>query len=390
MTSTERPTSALAGQRTAEQGQGARLADSPGPGPDVPPPGHEPSWSRAGAGSWLRAGFFLGLGLIGAWTAANAVWSVRDVLVRVFVAVFLAVSLDPAVRWLIARDMRRGLAVTLMLVAFLGIIAAFLISVIPPLMDQFESLVADAPAYVERLQRESDRFRELNQRFDLATRLEDVTRNLPGLVGGGVLGFTRALFGAVANTLTVLVFMVYFMLDMPRLRRGLTRLVPRHRRRHLSDVVDLVLDKVGAYMIGQLVIAAIAGVCGFVAMTLLDVAFPLPLAILVAGTALIPLIGASLGAAIAVLITAITAGLWPKAVALLAFFAVYQQVENYLIGPRIQRSAVNLSAAAVLLAGLIGATALGLLGALMAIPVAAALKVVVLERLDDHDDEPGE
>jgi predicted PurR-regulated permease PerM len=85
-------------------------------------------------------------------------------------------------------------------------------------------------------------------------------------------------------------------------------------------------------------------------------------------------------------VTAFTTAVWPTAVLLLLFFLVYQQIENYLIGPRIQRSAVNLSAAAVLLAGLLGATALGLLGALMAIPVAAALKVIVLERLDDHEE----
>jgi len=151
-------------------------------------------------------------------------------------------------------------------------------------------------------------------------------------------------------------------------------------------VADLVIEKVGAYMIGQLLIATVGGVCGFVAMTLLGVAFPLPLAILIGVTALIPLIGASLGAVIAVLVTAFTTAVWPTAVLLLLFFLVYQQVENYLIGPRIQRSAVNLSAAAVLLAGLLGATALGLLGALMAIPVAAALKVIVLERLDDHEE----
>jgi predicted PurR-regulated permease PerM len=200
-----------------------------------------------------------------------------------------------------------------------------------------------------------------------------------------VLGFTRAVFGALANTLTVLVFTIYFMLDMPRLRRGVTRLVPRRSRGHFSDVADLVIDKVGAYMIGQILTAFVAGVFAFVAMTVIGVQFPIPLAILVSFTALIPLIGATLGAIVAVLVTALTTGPWPEAVLLLVFFLVYQQVENYLIAPRIQRSAVNLSAVAVLTAGLIGATALGLLGALMAIPVAAAIKVVVLERIHEQE-----
>jgi predicted PurR-regulated permease PerM len=275
--------------------------------------------------------------------------------------------------------------VTVIFFVFVAIIAGFLISVIPPLVNQFDRLVQDAPSYFASLQEQSQRFRDLNARFDIATRLEGLTRTLPGVITGGVLGFTRAVFGALANTLTVVVFMIYFMLDMPRLRRNAARLVPMSRRARFQAVLDLVVDKVGAYMIGQLLTAGVAGVCAFVAMTVIGVEFPIPLAILVSFTALIPLIGATLGAIVAVLVTALTTGLWPETVLLMAFFLVYQQVENYLIAPRIQRSAVDLSAAAVLLAGLIGATALGLLGALMAIPVAAAVKVVVLEQMEQHE-----
>jgi predicted PurR-regulated permease PerM len=342
------------------------------------------AWARVGPGPWLRAGFFVGLGLIAAVATANAVWSVRDVLVKVLVAAFLAVSLEPAVRWLVGRGIRRGLAVTVIFGVFVAVLASFLISVIPAVTSQFSSLTDNVPIWVAQLQ-SSERLRGLNERFDLANRLAAVAGTLPGVVTGGLLGFTRALFGALANLLTVIVFVIYFMLDMPRLRWGVTRLVPAQGRAHFTAVTDLVIDKVGAYMIGQLLIALVAGVCAFAALELLRVAFPVPLAVMVAVTALIPLIGATLGAVVAVVLTALTAGIWPTAVVLLVFFIVYQQVENYLIAPRIQRSAVNLSAAAVLLAGLIGATALGLLGALMAIPTAAALKVIVLERLDEQD-----
>jgi predicted PurR-regulated permease PerM len=364
---------------------------APAPARDqaAPPPAPEadrgPAWARPGAATWFRAGFFLGLGLIVAWTVSQAVYTVRDVLVRVLVAVFLAVSLDPAVRWLVGRNIRRGLAVLVIFVVFIGIIAGFLFSVIPPLVNQFDRLIQDTPGYVASLQQQSGRFRDLNERFDLSSRLEGLTRTLPATITGGVLGFTKAVFGALANTITVIVFMIYFMLDMPRLRRNAARLVPVPRRARFQRVLDLVVDKVGAYMIGQLLTAFVAGVCAFVAMTVLGVQFPIPLAILVSFTALIPLIGASLGAVVAVLVTILTTGLWPAAVLLLGFFLVYQQVENYFIAPRIQRSAVDLSAAAVLLAGLLGATALGLLGALMAIPVAAAVKVVVREQMEQHE-----
>jgi predicted PurR-regulated permease PerM len=363
---------------------GQAAAPGPPPASATPPPPPATPVERA-TGAWFRAGFFAGLGLILAWALANAVWSVRDVLVRVLIAGFLAVSLDPAVRWLMARGVRRGLAVTVILVVFLGVIAGFLMSVIPPLVDQVDALVRDAPDYIARLQRQSARFRELDERFDLTSRLEGMARGLPAALGGGLLGFVRGLFGALANFLTVVVFMIYFMLGLPRLRRGLARLMPVARRGRFQAVADVVIDKVGAYMIGQLLTASVAGVCAFVAMALLGVAFPIPLAMMVGITALIPLIGATIGAVGAVAVTIFTSGLWPTAVLLGVFFLVYQQVENYLIAPRIQRSAVNLSAVAVLTAGLIGATALGLLGALMAIPVAAAIKVVVLERIHEQE-----
>jgi predicted PurR-regulated permease PerM len=105
----------------------------------------------------------------------------------------------------------------------------------------------------------------------------------------------------------------------------------------------------------------------------------------VAVTAIIPLIGATLGAVISVVVTALANEVWPTAVVLLAFFLIYQQVENYLIAPRVQRSAVDLSAPAVLLAGIIGASIQGLLGALMAIPLVAAIKVVIIEQIEAHE-----
>jgi predicted PurR-regulated permease PerM len=154
--------------------------------------------------------------------------------------------------------------------------------------------------------------------------------------------------------------------------------------------VDVVVDKVGAYMIGNLIISLIAGVTSFVCLFILDVPYALALALVVAITDLLPMIGATLGAAICVLVSAVTSDLWPTTIVLIIFFVVYQQLENYLIAPRVMRNSVDLPAIAVLLAALIGGTLLGLVGALMAIPVAAAIRVLaspMIEPLDD-DAEP--
>jgi predicted PurR-regulated permease PerM len=179
----------------------------------------------------------------------------------------------------------------------------------------------------------------------------------------------------------VLVFTIYFMADLPRLRHGLVYLFPAERRARAGQVVDLVVDKVGGYMIGNIIISIIAGLVSYAAFRVLGVRFALPLAFLVGVFDMIPQIGATLGAVVVVVVTLFTTELWPTTVLVAAFFVAYQQLENYLIAPRVLRTTVELGAAAVLLAGLIGATVLGLVGALMAIPIAAAFNVLLNERL---------
>jgi predicted PurR-regulated permease PerM len=366
------------------------------PPPEAPPPSRDPTLppalskpdrvqSRIRVGALYRWGFFAGLGLLSSLAAALVVYSVRDILLRVVVAVFLAVSLDPAVRWLTARGVRRGLAVAIIFTVFLAILAAFLMSVIPPLVNQFGQLVRHFPDFLQSLQDRSAQFRELNTRFQLSSRIEDVLGQLPARVTGGVLGVTSQVFGAVVSFLTVVVFTVYFLLDLPRLRHGVVRLFPVDRRERYGRVVDIMVNKVGDYMIGRLAIGFIAGVVAFAGLSALGVPYPLPLAIFIALLDLIPLIGHPIGSVAALIVALITKDLWPTTVLLAIIFLVYQQIENYFIGPRVLRHSVDISAAAVLLAALIGAAILGVVGALVAIPIAAALKVVLVQQIDHYE-----
>ena len=352
-----------------------------------PPAPTEPDTvaGRARPGALFRWGFFRALGALAAIAAAAAVWSVRELLLRVLVALFLAVSLDPAVRWLEGRGVRRGVAVGLIFAVFVAILAAFLLSIIPPLANQVGDLVHNLPDYLGELQRRSVQFRDLNQRYDLSTRLEGVVAQLPGRLTGGVLGLTGQVFGALIYFLTVLVFTVYFLLDLPGLRRGVVRVFTVDRRDRYGAVVEIMVTKVGDYMIGRLLIAFVGGLVAFVGLEIFHVPYPLPLAILIGLLDLIPLIGHPIGAAAAVVVAAATRGLWPVTVLLAAFFVVYQQAENYLIAPRILRHSVDISAVAVLLAALVGATVLGIVGALVAIPVAAAVKVVLAQQIAEHE-----
>src|SRR5215207_5137230 len=337
----------------------------------------------------FRSGALVSLGAATTLIGLYAVYTVRAILIRILIALFIAVSLDPAVRLLARRGMRRGVAVTLIFLLASALAAGFLISVIPPLVDQFRNLADDLPGYLGRLQSRSSQFRQLNDRFNVSDQLQGLVGTLPGRLGTGVLGFTSRVFGAVFNTLTVLVFTIYFMADMPRIRSGAVRLFPVERRPRARQVVDLVVDKVGGYMIGNIIVSIIAGVTSWIAFSILGVRFALPLSFLIAICDLIPMIGATLGAAIGVTVALFTSELWPTTVLVAAFFVAYQQLENYLIAPRVLKTTVELGAAAVLIAGLIGATVLGLVGALMAIPVAAAFNVLLNERLLAHETAAG-
>ena len=333
----------------------------------------------------FRLGALFSLGAATTVIGLYALYTVRAILVRVLIALFIAVSLDPAVRLLAKRGVRRGLAVTLIFLLAFALVAGFLFSVIPPLVTQFRTLVEDLPGYLSRLQVRSSQFRELDDRFNVSSQLEALVGSLPSRLGSGLLGITSRVFGAVFNSLTVLVFTIYFMADLPRIRSGVVRLFPVERRPRARQVVDLMVDKVGGYMIGNIIISIIAGVSSFIAFSVLGVRFAVPLAFLIAICDLIPMIGATLGAVIGVTVALFTTDLWPTVVLVAAFFIAYQQLENYLIAPRVLKSTVELGAAAVLLSGLIGATVLGLVGALMAIPVAAAFNVLLNERLTAHE-----
>src|SRR5262249_20436583 len=174
----------------------------------------------------FRWGLYVSLGVLAILAAAAAVYTTRAVLVRVLIALLIAVSLDPAVRMLTRRGMRRGLAVLVIFLVGGGLVAVFLVSVIRSMIHQLQALVHDFPGYFASLQERSARFRGLSDRFHLTSKIQGFLTALPGRLGSGLLGYTRRLFGAMASALTVLVLTIYFMTDLPRLQSGVRRLFP--------------------------------------------------------------------------------------------------------------------------------------------------------------------
>ena len=324
----------------------------------------------------FRQGLYWSLGAVATAAAAAAIYAARDVLIRVLIAFFLAISLDPAVRMLTRWHMRRGFAVAAVVIVTLGFAAALVLAAIPALVQQFQAMKTDLPEHLTNLQDRWASFRRLGDQFNVGGRIESVLASLPERLSSGVFGATGRVSSAVLSTLTVAVLTVYFLADLPRLRHGAVLLFPRARRTEFSRIANVMVDKVGAYTSGNILISLVAGLAAFAVLTALRVPFAVPLAFVVAVTDLIPTIGATLGAVICVLVALPTTPLWPNTVLVAVFFVLYQQLENYVIAPRIMRSTIQLRPGAVLLASLIGGTALGLIGALMAIPVAAGIKTL--------------
>ncbi|HEX2196654.1 MAG TPA: AI-2E family transporter [Actinomycetota bacterium] len=304
----------------------------------------------------------------------------RSLLMLVFIALFLAVGMDPAIRRLQGWGMKRGQAVGVILLAIVGFLAAFFATVVPPLVEQVTEFATNLPQYVRDLAQNNERVREYVAEQDIAQRLQDATQDIPAQIGssfGTVLGVAGSVLASIFNALTVLVLTIYFSLSFTKIREGSLRLIPQSKRERVQSIMDPILTKIGGYIAGNVVISIVAGVVSFAFLAIAGVPFPVALALWVAIADLIPLVGATLGAVPAVVVAFFDS--FTTGIATLAFFVVYQQLENYVVAPRVMTKAVDLSPAAVLVAALAGGSLLGVPGVLMAIPAAAAIKLIASE-----------
>ena len=307
-------------------------------------------------------------------------YALRKLLMLVFIALFLAVGMDPAIRRLQGWGMRRGYAVALILAGIVAFMAAFVAAVVPPLVDQVTEFATNLPEYVRDLAENNERIREYVTEQNIAERLQDATRDIPAQLGssfGTILGVAGSVLVTIFNTVTVLVLTIYFSLSFTKIREGSLRLIAKSKRERVQSIMDPVLTKIGGYIAGNVMISVVAGVASFAFLAIAGVPFPVALALWVAIADLIPLVGATFGAVPAVVVAFFDAP--ATGIAALVFFVVYQQVENYVVVPRVMTKAVDLSPAAVLVSALAGGALLGVPGVLIAIPGAAALKLIASE-----------
>jgi predicted PurR-regulated permease PerM len=330
------------------------------------------------------------VGLAGAFGVAvtyglvELVIRARSVLIIIGLALFIAAGLDPVVGWLVRHRFPRWAAVVTVMGCVLGVAAAFLAAAIPPLANEVTAFAHQIPHYMHSLQDRNSQLGKLNTKFQIQQRLTKLVTSGGSSLVGGVLGAGELVLTTASSILAVLVLSIYFLAGLPRIKVFAYQLVPHSRRPRVILIGDEILAKVGGFLLGNFITSVIAGLGTFFWLLAFGVPYPILLAMLVAILDLIPVIGSTIGGAIVTLV-ALTVSL-PVAVATLAFYVAYRLAEDYLIVPRIMGRTVQVPAIVSLIAVLIGGVLLGIIGALVAIPVAAAIRLllheIAIRRLD--------
>ncbi|GAA0933699.1 AI-2E family transporter [Nonomuraea longicatena] len=350
----------------------------------------EQPFGRQGRPFDRRSPFYLGMmAAAGAATTYGVILllgAAKDVLVLIGLGLFIAIGLDPAANWLVRRGLPRWASVSIIVAATLALIAGFLALAIPVIVSQVGQFVHEVPGYLREATNQNTLIGRLNTRFDLAHAVQKLGtgENEISLVGG-LLGAGKAVVGAAASTVIVLVLTVYLLADMPRIKGTAYRCLPNSRRPRAILIGDDILNKVGRFVLGNLVTSAIAGVLTFIWLFLFDVPYALLLSLFVALMDLVPVVGSTIGGVVISLV-ALSVSL-PVALATAGFVVAYRLFEDYVLVPRIMGTAVKIPGVVTLIAVTIGATLLGIVGALFAIPIAAALRLILQEvtfpRLDN-------
>lgn len=329
----------------------------------------------------------VGVALLVYYIASNT----TQLLLWIVTALFIALGLDPVVRWLESRKIPRPAGILISVSVLVLAVAGFFATLIPTIVGQVSEIVRQAPDWIRDFLN-SDFFRTVDNQFGLreriTTELDKFGQNSEAVGGifGGVVGFGSSVANGLFGTLIVLVLSLYFLAALPSMKRWAYRLAPRSRRPRVEALSEAITDSVGNYVIGQACVALLNALFAFIVMTILGIPFSVLLAFVVALLAFIPLVGGMI-AAVVVILVALTAGWQTAVIYAIAYFA-YLQFEAYFISPRIMQRAVAVPGAVAVISVIAGGSLLGVLGALIAIPTAAAIMLLIKEvfivRQDRH------
>jgi predicted PurR-regulated permease PerM len=318
------------------------------------------------------------------------IYLLRHPIGLILVAAFIAVALSGPVN-VLDRYMRRGFAITIVYIGLLLIPIGLGALVIPPVVTQVESFANNAPRYatdVRNYIQDNGTLRGLQEKYDIGTQLEEKAQELPARIGDAatVLGdIGLGLVNSIFQLVTILILTAFMLGGGRRWVDGALKYQPPDRAARLHRVSERVASAVAGYVAGALLQALIAGVSSYIVMWILGIPFRGPLAVLIALLDLIPLVGATIGSVVVGVVTLFVN--FPTALIVWVVWSiVYQQVENSVIQPRIQQRAVDVHPFAILVAVLFGSTLLGVVGALVAVPAAASIQIMLREWMRYRED----
>jgi predicted PurR-regulated permease PerM len=338
----------------------------------------------------FQIGLLGGLGVLTALIVGGAITTLANILTYVAAAIFIALGLEPVVAKLQSWGLKRRLAILTVALSFIGLLAALSAAIVPTLASQTAHFIETAPAVLNGVS-QVPLVADLDKRFNgvisnalnqVGTYLGD-SANWPTMFGG-VVQVGLSIFNGAFGAIIIIILSLYFMASMSSFKRWIYSLVAASRRDKFSDLAEQISDSIGRYVMGQVSIGAIGSTLAFIMMSIVGVPYALVLAMIAFVFGLIPLVG-SISSAI--LITLVALSVSPTAAIIAGvYFLVYMQVEAYLISPRIMSHAVNVPGAVVVVAALAGGALLGVLGALVAIPVAASILLILREVYKPYQD----
>lgn len=373
------PAASATARRTARRAPVTATTDAPLPVVIEPMTPSRSFWTRIDRP--FVFGFLVTLGGLGAIVIGLALSNLSTVLIYIALALFAALGLDPAVRFLERRGLSRVISVVITILALLVVFALVLWMIVPVVIDQIVSFVQSVPGMIRDFTR-SDLYATLEAQFgeqfqELVSQVQSFLTDFGNLatIGGGALAVGASIATSISGAIVVLVLTLYFLASLPSMKQGMLRLAPARDRARAGDIVEQITDSVGGYVMGMVVLAFCNATLAFLLYFFLGLPFPPLMAAIAFCVTLIPLVGSVLfwilGTCLALFSNPIAALIFA------AIYLVYMQIEAYVITPRVMNRAVSVPGSLVVIGALAGGTLLGLLGALVAVPVAASILIII-------------
>ena len=326
-------------------------------------------------------GFFLTLGGLVAFALGAAVSSLVTIWIYIAFAMFAALGLDPLVRRLENRGMRRGWAITVVYFVLVLVLVAIIWLIVPTVISQIAQFIRDIPGMIGDFQR-SDLFAWLSAQFgdqvpDLLADLQKFLTdpNNVAAIGGGVLSIGLSIGTTISGIIIIIVLSLYFLASLPEIKQAFYRLWPARLRPVTSELTEKITTSVGGYLGGMVVLAFFNALVAFLLYLFLGLPFPALMAVVAFSLTLIPLVGSVLFWAVGTVIALIASPLGGLVFAIV--YLVYMQIEAYVLTPKVMSKAISVPGALVVIGALVGGTLMGLLGALVAIPVTASILLII-------------